>query len=157
MTEAASSNRVKFQSIFEQIEVGQSKTKIACTIGPASWDPEVLIKLIDSGMNIARLNFSHGDHEVSSSKTIDSSLAFSLIHLFQLFQTHQHVINNLKEALRQRPDKSVAVMMDTAGSEIRTGTNVGNEPIEIEAGQALEIITDYAIEGDSQRIACNYR
>lgn len=114
--------------------MGQSKTKIACTIGPASWDPEVLIKLIDSGMNIARLNFSHGDHE-----------------------THQHVINNLKEALRQRPDKSVAVMMDTAGSEIRTGTNVGNEPIEIEAGQALEIVTDYAIEGDSQRIACNYR
>merc|ERR1740130_1100210 len=45
---------------------GDQSTKIICTIGPKSWDPEVLIKLIDNGFSIMRCNMSHGDHEEQS-------------------------------------------------------------------------------------------
>lgn len=54
--------------------------------------------MIDAGMNVARLNFSHGDHE-----------------------SHGGSVDRLREALKQRPDKSVAIMLDTKGPEIRTG------------------------------------
>lgn len=67
MVEAGSgdSNRVRFQSIFEQIELSQRKTKIVVTLGPSCWDTDMLVKMIDAGMNVARLNFSYGDHQVS--------------------------------------------------------------------------------------------
>ena len=48
-------------------------------------------------------------------------------------------------------------MLDTKGPEIRTGLLVNHEPIELEAGQSLQIVTDYSIEGDNTRIACSYR
>ena len=60
------SSRIKFQNIFKDIELSQRKTKIICTLGPACWDTEMLVKMLDAGMNVARLNFSHGDHEVST-------------------------------------------------------------------------------------------
>ena len=64
---------------------------------------------------------------------------------------------NLREALKQRPDKTVAIMLDTKGPEIRTGILKENKPVELVAGQELQIVTDYAIEGDSTRIACSYK
>ena len=94
----------------------------------------MLVKMIDAGMNVARLNFSHGDHK-----------------------THGQSVENLKQALAQRPDKEVAVMLDTKGPEIRTGMLRDNKPIEIVAGQSLKICTDYAIEGDNKQIACSYK
>lgn len=85
-------------------------------------------------MNVARLNFSHGDHK-----------------------THGQSLENLQEALKQRPDKHVAVMLDTKGPEIRTGLLRDSKPIELTAGQTLKIVTDYAIEGDTTKIACSYK
>ena len=94
----------------------------------------MLVKMIDAGMNVARLNFSHGDHK-----------------------SHEQSVKNLKEALKQRPDKTVAIMLDTKGPEIRTGVLKEGKPIELVAGQTLEIVTDYGVEGDNTRIACSYK
>lgn len=93
----------------------------------------MLVKMIDAGMNVARLNFSHGDHK-----------------------SHGQSVLNLREALKQRPDKTVAIMLDTKGPEIRTGL-LKDKSIDLVAGQTLEIVTDPNIEGDSQRISCTYK
>lgn len=93
----------------------------------------MLVKMLDAGMNVARLNFSHGDHE-----------------------THGKSLDNLRAALKQRPDLTCAVMLDTKGPEIRTGFLEGGKPIEIKAGQPLKIVTDYSFKGNSDCIACSY-
>lgn len=69
---------------------------------------EMLVKMLDAGMNVARLNFSHGDHK-----------------------THAGTLDNLRSALKQRPEITCAVMLDTKGPEIRTGLNRDNKPIDI--------------------------
>ena len=61
---SADSSHIRFQNIFESIDTNMRKTKIVCTLGPSCWDIEMLVKMLDAGMNVARLNFSHGDHEV---------------------------------------------------------------------------------------------
>jgi pyruvate kinase len=127
------SSRIKFSSIFESIDVTKRRTKIVCTLGPACWDVDMLVKMIDAGMNVARLNFSHGDHK-----------------------SHGQSVLNLREALKQRPDKTVAIMLDTKGPEIRTGL-LKDKTVEFTAGQSLEIVTDTNIEGDNTRIACTYK
>jgi pyruvate kinase len=84
-------------------------------------------------MNVARLNFSHGDHS-----------------------THGQAISNLREALKQRPEKSCALMLDTKGPEIRSGLLKDGKPVDITAGQALTIVTDQADIGDNTKIVCSY-
>jgi len=93
----------------------------------------MLVKMLDAGMNIARLNFSHGDHE-----------------------THGRSLNNLRAALKQRPDLSCGIMLDTKGPEIRTGFLKDHANIEIEKGQSLKIVSDYSALGDNTQIACSY-
>jgi pyruvate kinase len=115
------------------IEVEKRHSKIICTLGPACNKKEQLVSMIDAGLNVARLNFSHGDHE-----------------------SHGKQVETLKEALKERPDKRVALMLDTKGPEIRTGNLKEGKNITLKIGQALEITTDYTIEGDNTKISCSY-
>jgi pyruvate kinase len=98
MQQHQDSKTISFDQIFTETKTEARKTKIICTLGPACWDTEMLVKMLDAGLDIARLNFSHGDHE-----------------------THGRSVANLREALKQRPGKSCAIMLDTKGPEIRTG------------------------------------
>jgi pyruvate kinase len=112
------------------------KTKIICTLGPACWSVEGLIGLIDSGMNIARLNFSHGDHE-----------------------GHSACLDRLREALANRPGAHVGVMLDTKGPEIRTGffKKELNGKLKLTKNAIIEIGTDYDRLGDEKYLACSYQ
>ncbi|RHY34512.1 hypothetical protein DYB32_000920 [Aphanomyces invadans] len=112
----------------------QRKTKIVCAIGPSCWSVEMLGKLLDAGcMNVARFNFSHGDHSV-----------------------HSTALANLRTAIDQRENCHCAVLLDTKGPEIRTGLLKNHTPLHLTAGQTLTISTDDTIEGDYTRIGCNY-
>ncbi|MED0703376.1 MULTISPECIES: pyruvate kinase [Aeribacillus] len=107
------------------------KTKIVCTIGPASESIEMLEKLIKAGMNVARLNFSHGDHE-----------------------EHKARIQNIREAAK-RLGKSVAILLDTKGPEIRTHT-MENGEIQLEAGSRL-LISMEEVVGTKEKISVTYK
>ncbi|KMK74555.1 pyruvate kinase [Alkalihalobacillus pseudalcaliphilus] len=106
------------------------KTKIVCTIGPASETVEQLVSLMEAGMNVARLNFSHGD-----------------------FAEHGARIENIREASK-RTGKNVAILLDTKGPEIRTQT-LENGVAELRAGQKL-IVSMNEIVGNSERISITY-
>ncbi|ETV79315.1 pyruvate kinase [Aphanomyces astaci] len=111
----------------------ERKTKIICAIGPSCWSVDMLGKLLDAGMNVARFNFSHGDHTV-----------------------HGTALANLRAAVAQREHCHCAVLLDTKGPEIRTGALKHHTPIHLIAGQTLTITTDGDFEGDTSRIGCNY-
>ncbi len=112
------------------------KTKIFCTMGPACWDVDMITQLIDAGMNTARLNFSHGDHEA-----------------------HGATLQRIRAAAAQRPDKNVAILLDTKGPEIRTGFFVPecNGKIHLKAGEKIEITTDYSFKGNEKKLAVTYK
>jgi pyruvate kinase len=106
------------------------KTKIVCTIGPASESVEKLIQLIESGMNVARLNFSHGD-----------------------FEEHGQRIQNIREASKIT-GKTVAILLDTKGPEIRTN-NMVNGAIELKSGDNI-IISMSEVEGTTEKFSITY-
>ncbi|PFH33551.1 pyruvate kinase PyK1 [Besnoitia besnoiti] len=109
------------------------RTRIVCTMGPACWNVDTLVKMIDAGMNVCRLNFSHGDHE-----------------------THARTVQNIQEAMKQRPEARLAILLDTKGPEIRTGMLKDHKPITLQQGATLKIVTDYSFVGDETTIACSY-
>jgi pyruvate kinase len=106
------------------------KTKIVCTIGPASESPEMIRALLRAGMDVARLNFSHG--------TLDE---------------HLNRINNLREAAAEL-GVNLALLLDIQGPKIRVGHLPGG-PIELVPGQEY-ILTVEPCEGDEQRIHVDY-
>jgi pyruvate kinase len=106
------------------------KTKIVCTIGPASESVEKLTQLIESGMNVARLNFSHGD-----------------------FEEHGQRIQNIREASKLT-GKTVAILLDTKGPEIRTN-NMVNGTIELKSGDNI-IISMIEVEGTTEKFSITY-
>ena len=107
------------------------KTKIICTIGPASETKKVLIDMCKAGMNVARLNFSHGTHE-----------------------EHLKKINLIKE-VRNELKIPLAIMLDTKGPEYRIGT-FKEHKIVVNEGQTFTFTTD-EIEGDENKVSVNYK
>lgn len=110
-----------------------NKTKIICTMGPACWSVEGITTLIDAGMNVARFNFSHGNHS-----------------------SHLECLDRLKTALIQRPSAQVAVLLDTKGPEIRTGDVENDGKLVLTKGQTLEVGCDYDRLCTSEYLACSY-
>ncbi len=107
------------------------KTKIVATIGPASDSEEMLERLINLGVNVMRLNFSHGTHE-----------------------EHQLRIDRIKK-VREKLNVPIAIMLDTKGPEIRIGT-FKNGKINIEQGQKFTLTTE-DIYGDDTKVSVSYK
>ena len=106
------------------------KTKIVCTIGPASSDPAVFADMCRAGMNVARLNFSHGTHA-----------------------EHQAKIDMIKQ-VREELGLPIAIMLDTKGPEYRIGTFAAGH-IELHDGDAFTFTTR-PVEGDETIVSVNY-
>src|SRR5213082_1931072 len=102
-------------------------SKIVCTIGPASRSPKMIDRLLGAGMDVARLNFSHGTHE-EHAKNISTLRAASIEH-----------------------EKPIAILADLQGPKIRTGPLAGGGPVLLRTGQKF-IITTAKILGDSTRV-----
>lgn len=107
------------------------KTKIVCTIGPASEQLPVMKQLISAGMNVARLNFSHGDYE-----------------------EHGGRIRTIREASRDL-NTTVAILLDTKGPEIRTGL-FKQEPTELVQGEIVTLTTE-EVMGEAHRFSISYK
>lgn len=107
------------------------KTKIVCTLGPATADEHVLEEMLKSGMNVARLNMSHGTHE-----------------------SHRKAIETFRK-VRDRLKIAAAVMLDTKGPEIRIGTIKDGKAF-LNAGGKLTLTTE-EIEGNSEIVSISYK
>ena len=109
------------------------KTKVVCTIGPASEQKESLRKLIgEAGMNVMRMNFSHGDYEEQGFR-----------------------IKNVKE-LNKENNWHVGMMLDTKGPEIRTGYLENDEPVMLHKGDIIRVTMDYSFLGNKDKVAISY-
>src|SRR5512141_996586 len=107
------------------------RAKIVCTLGPASSTPERIGELIDAGMSVARLNFSHGSHE-----------------------DHARMLQIVRAEADKR-GKAIAALLDLQGPKIRIGRFEKGQ-IEIKAGDELTITTDTSVIGDQKRVSTTY-
>lgn len=109
------------------------KTKIVCTIGPATKDVEVLKQMINAGMNVARINFSHGDY------------------------SEQEIYVNSVKMAREELHKPVSLLLDTQGPEIRTGKLESKEElVELKEGDIF-ILANEDIIGNSKKVSVSYK
>lgn len=107
------------------------KTKIICTMGPTTSDRKIVKKLAESGMDIARFNFSHGSHEEQKERM------------------------DMLKSVREEVGRPIAILLDTKGPEIRTGVLKNGQKVTLEEGQTFTLTTD-EIEGDSSRVSITY-
>ena len=108
------------------------KTKIVCTIGPKTESVEVLTNLVNAGLNIMRLNFSHGNHV-----------------------EHGNRIVNMRKVMKNT-GKHVGILLDTKGPEIRTIKLEGGNDVTLTAGQEFTMTTDATIIGNKDIVAVTY-
>ena len=107
------------------------KTKIVCTMGPNSNDEGLMRSLVRNGMDIARFNFSHGDHE------------------------EQKMRMDMLKKIRDEEKKPVAILLDTKGPEIRTGVLKGGKKVSLQEGKTITLTTE-EIEGDADKVFITY-
>lgn len=106
-------------------------TKIVCTIGPASQKTDVMIKLVNAGMNVARMNMSHGSYDF-----------------------HLETIKNIREVAK-KTGTFIGILLDLQGPKIRTGRQ-SKEIIELKRGELVKLTTE-DIEGNWEMLSINYK
>ena len=106
------------------------KTKIICSIGPSSTDPQVMSKMVEAGMNVARINMSHA--------TPEEKVA---------------VVASVHE-VRKMTGKNVAILFDTKGPEFRNGM-IENDEVELVEGAPIRVVKETVV-GNKERISVNY-
>ncbi|QEK17572.1 pyruvate kinase [[Clostridium] hylemonae] len=107
------------------------KTKIICTMGPNTNDAGLMRRLVQNGMDIARFNFSHGDHEEQKSRM------------------------DMLKKIREEEKKPIAILLDTKGPEIRTGVLKGGKKVTLNAGDKF-VLTTKEIDGDAAGVSITY-
>ena len=133
LTKMQNQHKIKLRN-FNQLDFWSDimrKTKIICTIGPASENEEVLTQMCLAGMNVARLNFSHGT-----------------------YPEHENKINLIKR-VREKLGLPIAILLDTKGPEYRIG-NFVNGKVQIAEGASFTFTTD-EVEGDETKVSVNYK
>jgi pyruvate kinase len=110
----------------------ERRAKIVCTLGPATRTPAMIDKLVAAGMDVARLNFSHGTHA-----------------------DHQHLIHAVRRA-SQRHKKGVAILADLQGPKIRTGLLEGGAPVQLRTSQKF-FITTRNVKGTAEGVSTTFR
>lgn len=109
-------------------------TKVVATLGPASSTPEVIGQHFQNGLNVCRLNFSHGTHE-----------------------THGKLVETVREAYKYSSRAfGHPIMMDLKGPSIRTGFLKNKQPVYLTKGEHVDITTEYSHLGDKNKISCSY-
>ncbi len=108
------------------------KTKIVCTIGPKTESVEKLTELVNAGMNVMRLNFSHGD-----------------------YVEHGTRIANFRQVM-ENTGKQLAILLDTKGPEIRTIKLENGDDVDLVAGQEFTFTTDTSVVGNKDIVAVTY-
>ena len=106
--------------------------KIVCTLGPASNSSEMIVRLMRAGMDVARLNFSHGTHE-----------------------DHARTIKRVREA-SARLSKPIGILADLQGPKIRTGALKDKQPVQLVTGQRFTI-SIHSIAGTSEGVSTTYK
>jgi pyruvate kinase len=112
------------------------RSSIICTIGPKTNSVEAINKLRTAGLNVVRMNFSHGSYEY-----------------------HQSVIDNAREAVKVQDGRPIAIALDTKGPEIRTGNTANDDDLPIAAGKVINITTDekYKTACDTDNMYVDYK